>query len=427
MKLPFNLEKAYQTLRQYIHQSPVVLLHPNSRYRSLLVARLACDPSFQTFYYPFHFDDVDIASFLNNIIHRLAAQKPTFGQHTILLPDSIYEPWEQNLPLILHTFIKDLAELSDRPYILIFDEYDYCDLSDEVQYFIERLTLELPLNCTLIINSRTMPRLSWMGLIARNRATLLLDDERLMDNFYGFANHEESILEVYALGPGFVRLNGEFVDSWEGHLPRLMLFYALDRPTITRTNICRAFWPELNGDDSVNIFHVTKRRLHRALHRDVLEHQDGYYRFDHNLPMYYDTIEFVKALIMARDPNNAEALESWYYASRLYRGPYLKTHTEPWIEERRADFREGYIEALRCLAQDALQRQNYEHTLMIYQKILEADPLLLDINLALMRLLALLGRRVEAILHYRNLELLYEHQQLPVPPSLIQLYQELMN
>lgn len=427
MKLQVNLEKAYHTLQHYIHQSPVVLLHPDSRYRCLLIARLGNDPTYRTFYYAFHQDDVDVASFLNNIIHFITGQKPTFGEHTILLPDSIYEQWEQNLPLILETFVKDLAELSDRPYVLIFDDYDYCDLSDDVQDFIEQLVLHLPVNCTLIINSRTMPRWSWMGLIARNRATLLLDDLRLIDNFYGFVNHDEAVLEVYALGPGFVRLKGQFVDGWEGHLPRLMLFYALDRPTITRTKICRAFWPDLEGDASVNIFHVTKRRVHRALEQDVLKHHEGYYRFSYNYPMYYDVVEFVRALILARDPNNPDALESWHYASLLYRGPYLKTHTEPWIEERRLDFREGYIEALCHLAQDALQRHNYDHTLMLYQKILEADPFLLDINLALMRLWLKLGRRVEAVLHYRSLALLYEQRQLPIPPTLLQLYHELVD
>ena len=47
---------------------------------------------------------------------------------------------------------------------------------------------------------------------------------------------------------------------------------------VTRADICQAFWPELPLDQAVNVFHVTKRRLHKALGFDVLVHEGGHYR-----------------------------------------------------------------------------------------------------------------------------------------------------
>src|SRR4029077_14782627 len=84
-------------------------------------------------------------------------------------------------------------------------------------------------------------------------------------DFYNNQTESNARVEIFGLGPGTVMLDSEPIDSWEGHLPRLLFFFALDRPVVTRSEICQAFWPELNTDQAVNVFHVTKRRLHKAL------------------------------------------------------------------------------------------------------------------------------------------------------------------
>ncbi len=43
MKLNAMMDSAYQTLMQHAENTPVLLLHPDSRYRSILIAMLIND------------------------------------------------------------------------------------------------------------------------------------------------------------------------------------------------------------------------------------------------------------------------------------------------------------------------------------------------------------------------------------------------
>ena len=262
---------------------------------------------------------------------------------------------------LLETFALDLSEMSEEPFLLILDEYDRSDSADDVQMFIERLVDIMPEHCRLVLNSRTLPRLPWVSLIAQKHAVLLQDDRLISQDFYDIATEGENQLQVFALGPGYILMNGESIDNWEGHLPRLLFFFALDRPSITRSEICQAFWPELVTDQAVNVFHVTKRRLHKALDMDVLIHDDGYYRVNPDLAIHYDVMDFVSTLMAGRDEDNPDRMEAWGKAIELYRGPFLQGHSDPWIVERRKDFQAGYLEALTEMARVRLAEDRPEH------------------------------------------------------------------
>ncbi|MBZ0291057.1 MAG: hypothetical protein K8L99_00670, partial [Anaerolineae bacterium] len=274
MKLHELIEQTYQTFHEEAASARVILLHPQSQYRSVLVAKLIQSTETKVFYYALGPDDINVQSFLTGLTHDLANQYPTFGRHLNILPPDDYK---NNMEVVLGTFAQDLAEMSDDPFFFILDEYDRSDSADDVQMFVEKLVDLLPENCRLVINSRTLPRLPWVSLIAQKKAILLKDNQLIRSDFYNIKTEGENQLKVFALGPGYILMDDKPVDTWEGHLPRLLFFFALDRPSITRSEICQAFWPELDTDQAVNVFHVTKRRLHKALDMDVLVHEDGYY------------------------------------------------------------------------------------------------------------------------------------------------------
>jgi DNA-binding SARP family transcriptional activator len=407
MKLHDLINTAYETFLDQLKQVRIVLLHPQSRYRSVLVARLINDPAVKTFYYAMGPDDINLHAFITGITHDLASQHPTFGRHVHMIPETAYdeENFSANIDEILQTFAQDLREISDEPFLLILDEYDRSDSADDVQRFIERLPIYMPENCALVINSRTLPRLPWVALISQNRAALLQDNEIIKNNFYGVENKDEGQLEIYALGPGFVLMENSYIDAWEGHLPRLLFFFALDRPVVTRSDICRAFWPDLNAEQAVNVFHVTKRRLHKALDMDVLVHEDGYYRVNPDIPVYYDVMEFVEALMVGRNEECSppEREEAWQKVLNLYRGPFLQGHSDPWIEERRHDFRAGYIEALINMSKVWEKRGKREQSLLLYKKGVGEDLYNEHIHREIMRLYSELGRRSESAAHFNKL------------------------
>ncbi len=399
MKLHRVLEKSFETFQEQSASARVTLLHPRSRYRSLLVARLINSSDFSAFYYALGPDDINLSSFLSGITHDLANQHATFGRHLNMLPSES----ENDLDALIKTFARDVGELSDKPFYLILDEYDRSDEADDIQMFIEKLTARLPDHCKLILNSRTLPRLPWVSMIARGDAVIIEDEQVIRRDFYEIQGKGSKMLEVYALGPGFVLLNDQPIDSWEGHLPRLLFFFALDRPVITRSEICQAFWPDLDMDQAVNVFHVTKRRLHKALDMDVLVHDEGYYRVNPDLDIYYDVMQYVAHLMDARDKHGSNTLASWQRTIDLYRGPFLQGHNDTWILDRRADFRTGYLEALMNMAQYRLAENRPEHALSLYQRALSEDTHREDLHREVMNLFSQLGRRSEAAAHYQRL------------------------
>lgn len=399
MRLHEQIERSYASFKQNAENARVVLLHPRSRYRSIIVARLLGDPDARVFYYALGPDDISIDSFLSGITHDVANQFPTFGRHIDMLPTDALADRTR----LLDTFADDICELSDERFYFVLDEYDRSDASDEVQWFIEQLVSRLPQHCTLVINSRTLPRLPWVSMIAEKHAVLLQDDHLIANNFYDVPRDGTQQLEVFALGPGFVLLNGHMIDTWEGHLPRLLFFFALDKPVITRSEICEAFWPELETDQAVNVFHVTKRRLHKALDMDVLVHEDGYYRVNPELGIQYDVIDFVAELMKGRDPDDPHRMEAWQMASDLYRGPFLQGHSDQWILARRREYLAGYLEALTEMAKVRLEAGRPEHALSLFQRALAEDNTHEGLHRQVMQLYMTLGRRSEAAAHYMKL------------------------
>lgn len=426
MKLHDFVDHSYQMFLNQMQDARIILLHPDSRYRSMLVARLINDPDLRVFYYAMGPDDINLLAFITSITHDLADQHPTFGRHTNMLPQNVYENPEDHFDVVLDTFARDLVEISDEPFLLVLDEYDRSDTSDAVQRFVERLSYLLPLRCKIVLNSRTLPRLPWVAMMAHRRAVILRDDEVIIEDIYGKRPEGDGGLEVYALGPGFVLKQGKTIDNWEGHLPRLLFFFALDCPIVTRSDICNAFWPELESDQAVNVFHVTKRRLHKALDSDVLVHGDGYYQINPEMPIYYDAMEFTTALMRGRNAGDLESrMAAWQRAVEIYRGPFLQGHDDPWILERREEFTAGYLEALIEMASVWIQRGRHEQALTLYQKALLADNLREDLHCDVMRLYVQLGRRSEAVAHYQRLVESFQDMDRELSAETQRLYNEI--
>lgn len=390
------IDRMIERVGQYSADTRVILLHPRSRYRSALVARLLTHAPLPVYYHALGTHVAALPTFLNRLVEDLARQVPTFGRYCYrLTPDA---PASAYLDAVAH----DLSQLGDQPYLLILDDYDHSDDADEIQHFIERLSARLPAHCTLLINSRTMPRLPWVSMIARHDAVILADDHIVKDDFYRTRTKAPPTLTVNGFGSGTIAVDDQRIDHWEGHLPRLLLFLALDRPTITRAEICETFWPTLDPEGAVNVFHVTKRRLHKALDTDVLLH-DHDYRVNPALDVQYDVTEFVSRLCEARDPHHPHAIAAYQEAAALYRGAFLKHHNDPWCVARRADFRTGQLEALRALGTARREQGKREQALGYFLRALDEDDAQEDLHREIMRLYASMGRRSEAAGYYLHL------------------------
>ncbi|MBK8026123.1 MAG: hypothetical protein IPK19_33240 [Chloroflexi bacterium] len=161
---------------------------------------------------------------------------------------------------------------------------------------------------------------------------------------------------------------------------------------------------------------------------DGLVHDDGYYRINPALHVDYDVMHFVGKLMDGRNTrlSDSERLAAWQAASDLYRGPFLHGHTDPWITQRREDFRAGYLEALDALAKWKMDQQLPEHALVMYKRGLAADFSREDFHREVMRIYQTLGRRSEAVAQFRQLEQHVASENGRVQDVTRKLYNELI-
>ncbi|MCY3834020.1 MAG: bacterial transcriptional activator domain-containing protein [Chloroflexi bacterium] len=400
-------------------------MHPRSRLRSLVLARLLADSSVAAFYYALDIDDINLRNFLAGIMGSMAGQHVTFGRQLNLLPQKALEDPSRQMDLILRTFIAELTELAEGEFCLVLDEFDRADRADEVQRFVERLSHLTPERCKIVLNGRSLPRMPWLAMIAKGHAVILRDSDIVRDDIYDNRNDEGASLKVLSMGPGSVFLNDYLLDNWEGHLPRLLLFFAMDRPEVTRNQICETFWPNLTLDQAVNVFHVTKRRLHKAIGMDVLTHDGICYRVDPDRPFYFDVFEFVEALLEGRHGEPDDPFALWQRVANLYRGPYLQGHNGVWIEERRDAYQLAYVEALENIADLWEARESYELALHTLTRALDTDFSREEIHLKLLRLYLRLGRRAEAVAHCRQLERWAKSSRVKLGAQVRQLYADI--
>lgn len=419
-------DEVYASFLQHSANARVVLLHASGRYRSVLVSRLLASPDRRAFYYAMSADDVDVPAFLSGLTHDLSEQVPAFGNQVNRLGFS-----NVNFDDLAAALAADLSTLSSEPSLLILDEFDQAEIADDLQIFLEVLIDHLPAQCQLVFNSRSLPRLPWIALIAQKKAVMLRDAELVTKNFYEPAADADNRIKVYGLGPGHVVLDGKLIDTWEGHLPRLLLFFSLDRPMVTRSEICHAFWTDMNTDQAVNVFHVTKRRLHKALEAigpDILVHEGGYYRVNPMINIQYDIIDFVMALIEGRTASDNKTKQAaWQRAIELYQHPFLQGHHEAWITHRRDEYQTGYIEALSELAYIRHSDKRPEQALALLQRAAADDPTRQSVHRDIMRLYAELNRRSETAGHFQKISADLHNRGLAVEPETARLYNELID
>jgi len=404
--------------REYSEHARVVILQPDSKYRTALTAALLNEPGLTTLYVPFSSETLDEVTLFDRIVDSLSAQTSSFGIHSSAA-NAVVGSSGAFRKAAIEGLLKDFEQIEGDRIVLILDDYDFAAASDSTIRFLEELIVKFPDRYITVFNGRSQPRFPWVSLIAQTRAIILDDDRVVTQPLQHSPEAPTGRLDIFAVGPGFVFFNDELITDWEGHLPRLLLFFAVDRGVITRDDFHRAFWGDLSDAQATNVFHVTKRRLHRAFNFEVLEHQNGAYRIKPSLLINYDAFEWTQALIRARDLSNAHPEVDYQRVLDLYRGPFLKGHNDHWILTRRQDIQAGYLEAVRYLAERCEERYNadpshnqsaIEKAVTLYRQALREVPDSIELATDTAKLLARLGRRPEAVEVLADLE-------IRVPPS----------
>jgi len=432
MMLTQRIESLLDSIDSEYASRKIVILHPETRYRNLLVSELIRKRQQPVFYKSVGSENSTLQQFLTELVEDIREQEPDFGRH-LGTPSSkgLSGLSPEELAAALG---KDLKELSQDSYLLVLDEFDRISANAQFQAFFEELVKHLPENCHLMINGRKLPsHRAWHSLVAEQEAVIIGDngkpEAKGKTTRAGQGDSPETnVIEVSCFGPGEISVGGILKTLWEGHLPRLLMFFLLERPYSSRAEICSTFWPDASNQQAVNIFHVTKRRLHKGLGLDVLQHKDGVYGIKPEIRVIYKGTQFKNELVQARQfPQKSEL--HYKRVVDLYTDAYLFGYDDDWIKEQRSKYCDGYVEALVGLAQAT--RGNKSEAAQALQLLLQASeeaPNREDIHRQIMTTYADLGRRSEAVKHYQKLVETMQNQYGIAPsPETQAIYQGIVD
>jgi hypothetical protein len=346
MHIQKTVEQNYKLLRDLAFCNKLLLISPIEKYANLIIARLANDETSTSFYYELQVSDNKANNFVENLITQLELQ--AHDVKTNYLAKHSISRENQDLDSLAKYLAQYLKQLSAQPYLLIISDFDIAEASEEIQGLIKKLLNILPSQVHIIMKSRDLPRLGWFELLAEDKANIFLDGSIVKENFYNNSNTSKTHLNLYALDGGQVTFQGENITNWEGFLPRALLFFVVDRGRVTRSEICSAFWPTLSIDQAINVFHVTKRRLHKAIGTDIIVHSNDHYSINPEVCVQYDVEQFIKAVTQAR--NSKESSPLWNQAIQLYKRPFLEGEKEQWIQDSRNAYETAFNEAKKAIS-----------------------------------------------------------------------------
>ncbi len=285
---------------------------------------------------------------------------------------------------------------------LILDAYDRID-QVEATPFIAALASQLTNDCRLFLSTRVLPMalIEHPALSGKTALVPVNPDKMILDYISSVG---KNVLEVRALGPGRVLINGRLVDHWDGVLPRMLFFYFVDRGMTTRDEIFHTFWPNLSTREATNVFHVTKRKISEILGTDLTVYWSGFYRIAPDLELHYDVVKFAEAVQNAAVADDDEAIMLLQNAITLYNGPFLSMMEQSWVSQRREELASNYAEALAGLARIYKNHNAHLDALGYYLRAAAASPQREDLARSIMELYRDLNRPADALDTYERLE-----------------------
>lgn len=238
----------------------------------------------------------------------------------------------------------DLDAVCNQAGFLFIDDFDRVCRSADLDRFVTALIAALPDGVQVALSTALAYHQPWATLIAEHRAALLGYHEQRHELRFEAHDRPRAQLEIYALDGGQVLLNGRAISSWDGMLPRLLFFYLIDHPLVTRDQVFADFWPALSVDEATDIFHVTKHKISDVLNRiaggeayDLTQYRQGYYMPSETIIRTYDVSDFEDLVDRAMETSNEREAEVLFRRALDYcHQPFLGQLDAPWIVQRRA-------------------------------------------------------------------------------------------
>lgn len=215
------------------------------------------------------------------------------------------------------------------------------------------------------------------------------------------------VLEVNALNStGYVRVDGQLVQDWEGELPYVLLLYLVHCGRVSRDVLLATFWKTALPARAVNSLHVALSRLHHILGTACIQQRAGVYTIAPHVCVLYDVAYFEQAL-HAKTTNDAERAAWIERALQVYRSPYLSAQSAPWMLPIRAQLAAQWRVASLLLVQHDLAAGQYARAIYWGQRLVRSALRNTEYVTLLMRVF-MANRQPEEVLY-----LLWQYEATP--------------
>jgi two-component SAPR family response regulator len=407
------------SFRQRSASKKVILLYPWTNYRTLFLTHFLSSDREGLLYYRITTEETTLKLFLQGLLEEFTSVLGNFG-------DNLRQALPDGSPAALgEALAADLNAIGESSTILYIDELDRIPMDDSFSQFIKALSGGLGKGVQVAFSSRLLMDQPWYNMVARGEAVVLGTEYRKDDMMFTVEETPKPQLEVYGFGRGHALVNGQPITNWDGALPRNLFFFFIDHALVTRDEIFKTFWPDLNVKEATNVFHVTKRKITERISMKVTEggnyeltqYNSGFYLPSDKVVRHYDVGDFQHAVERAMIADNEkEELALYMQAIDVYRAPFLQTVEMPWVHERRERLRQLNAQALIGVARIWKRRQSDHQALGYFTRALKEVPEREDIHREVMGIYLRLGMAEDAKRQYHRLAQILD-ETLSIGPS----------
>jgi ATP/maltotriose-dependent transcriptional regulator MalT len=176
--------------------------------------------------------------------------------------------------------------------------------------------------------------------------------------------------------------------DWRSNRAKEIFFFLLTHHSgRTKEQITAALWPDLSPAKGTSNFHINLFRARRALYPGIFVFEDGRYKVNPNLRIWYDVAEFENLLtaVEATPSHIADRVSVLERALELYGGTFLEELYSEWIEVRRRELENKYLRALSLLADCYASKGSYSQAVALLEKYVAVDPYAEDVYCRMIR------------------------------------------
>jgi len=189
----------------------------------------------------------------------------------------------------------------------------------------------------------------------------------------------KSDIEACALGESRVLVNSRPISEveWRSNRAKEIFFYMLCCGAAqTKEHITTALWPDLSPAKGTSNFHINLYRARRAVFPGIFTLEQGRYKLNPDLNIWFDVAEFEGSLSQAENlsPDSQARATNLERAIELYRGAFLEEFYGEWTEMRRRELEDKYLKALSLLASFYGDQGKYDRAIALLEKSVAIDP-----------------------------------------------------